>query len=188
MYGRKSEACASLFPYVWGESDLAEAKKAAHRSVTEIAEELARPLIDEMGLSLWDVTWQKEGVDWCLTFFIDKEGGADLNDCEAFSRAVDPLLDETDPVQEGYYLQVFTPGLERKLTKPAHFEAYLGEKIFLLSIRPVEGQREFHGILKGFDGQNLLLESEGNEYSFPIKSLSFVKADDFDPNVFANEI
>ena len=160
----------------------AEQKKGQGRErVTDLTERLAKPILEEMGLTLWDVTFCKEGIDWCLTVYIDRPEGATLDDCEAVSRALDPLLDEADPVEQGYYLQVFTPGLERKLTRAEHFEQYTGRKIFLRTIRPAEdGRRDFKGILQGFDGKNLTLNEAGTERNFALPALSYVKADDFD--------
>ena len=147
--------------------------------VTELVESFAKPIVEANGCKLWDVEYVREGSERFLRIYIDKEGGADINDCEAVSRAVDPLLDEADPVQDFYYLQVFTPGVERKLTKEAHFEAYAEKSVLLRSIRPVNGERDFVGILKGFDGQNVSVLVGEELLAFPLKGLSYVKADDF---------
>ena len=83
----------------------------------ERAEQIARPVLEQLKLTLWDVRFEKEGSVWYLRYFLDKEGGVTIDDCEAFSRAVDPLLDEADPIEQSYTLEVSSPGVERELTR-----------------------------------------------------------------------
>ena len=91
-------------------------------SIAVVCEKLAQPIADQMNLSIWDVRYEKEGSGWFLRFFIDKEGGVTIDDCENFSRAVDPVLDKEDPIDQSYCLEVSSPGVERELKKPEHFE------------------------------------------------------------------
>lgn len=98
-----------------------------------------RPVVEGMGLELWDVVFEKEGADWNLCLLIDKEGGVDLEDCEKVSREIDPKLDEMDPIEQSYYLVVSSPGVNRLLTKPEHFARYQGSPVLVRTIRPVEG-------------------------------------------------
>ena len=100
-----------------------------------------------MGLRLWDVRFEKEGSGWYLRYFIDKPGGVCIDDCERFSRAVDPLLDEADPIEQSYCLEVSSPGVERELTRPWHFEENLGRPVTARLISPRGGVREFSGTL-----------------------------------------
>lgn len=157
------------------------AKKGSKGGNTVAAvEALARPVVEGMGFSLWDVVFEKEGADWNLCLLIDKDGGIDLDDCEKVSRAIDPMLDELDPIEQSYYLVVSSPGVNRLLTKPAHFSKYLGCPVLVRTIRPVDGVRDFSGVLKSFSEGILTLEEEDSLRSFPFSETSFVKADDFD--------
>lgn len=108
---------------------------------------LAMPAVESLGLSLWDVRFVKEGATWYLRFFIDKPEGVDINDCVALTRLLNPILDEADPISQSYTLEVCSPGLERELTRPEHFEACLDEAVVVTLIRPLDGEREFAGLL-----------------------------------------
>ena len=109
---------------------------------------LAEPLAKELGLIIWDVTFTKEGADWYLRIFIDKEGGVGIDDCVDLTRAINPVLDSEDPIPQEYTLEVSSPGINRKLTRPEHFEAFLEAPVRVKLIRPLEnGVRELEGIL-----------------------------------------
>lgn len=124
---------------------MAEKKKG---STTEIVRALAEPLAKELGLIIWDVTFTKEGADWYLRIFIDKEGGVGIDDCVDLTRAINPVLDSEDPIPQEYTLEVSSPGINRKLTRPEHFEAFLEAPVRVKLIRPLEnGVRELEGIL-----------------------------------------
>ncbi len=138
---------------------MAEAKKGG---TAQIAEELAQPVLKEMGLCLWDVLFEKEGSGWYLRYLLDKEGGIDINDCEQFSRRMDKILDDADPIGQSYTLEVSSPGIERALTRDRHFEECMGETLSVRLIRPVDGVRDFVGELTAFEDGNItiLLEDE----------------------------
>lgn len=119
----------------------------AKKNTAAIAEELAAPILEEMGLQLWDVVYEKEGSGWYLRYYVDKEGGIDINSCEAFSRAISDVLDEADPIDGSYTLEVSSPGIERQLTRDWHFETLMGQQLLVRLIRPVEGVRDFIGTL-----------------------------------------
>ena len=121
---------------------------------------LAQPVAEELGLQLWDVRFVKEGADWYLRFFIDREGGVTIDDCEEMSRRMDKLLDEADPIACSYCLEVSSPGVERELSRPEHFEQFLGWPVKVRTIRPVDGVREFVGLLERWDGGTASLEIE----------------------------
>ena len=93
--------------------------------VTEIVQKLAEPVVREHGCTLWDVEYVREGDQRFLRLYLDKEGGVDIDDCEAVSRAMDPLLDEADPIPESYHFEVCSAGLERVLKRPSDFERFL---------------------------------------------------------------
>ncbi len=110
--------------------------------------EMAAPLAEELGLDLWDVRFEKEGADWYLRIFIDKEGGVSIDDCVNMTHAVNPVLDREDPIPQEYLLEVSSPGWERKLVRPEHFKAYLGQPVRAKLHRPLEdGTRLLEGIL-----------------------------------------
>lgn len=116
--------------------------------VAERVWEMAEPLAAGLGLSIWDVQFLKEGADWFLRIFIDKEEGVGIDDCVDMSRAIDPVLDREDPIPQEYNLEVSSPGMNRKLTRPQHFEAFLGAPVQVKLIRPLEdGRRVLQGEL-----------------------------------------
>ena len=130
-----------------GWRDMAEEKKK-RGSTTDVVRALAAPLAAELGLTLWDVTLTKEGADWYLRIFIDKPGGVSIDDCVDMTHAVNPVLDSEDPIPQEYTLEVSSPGINRKLTRPEHFEAFLEAPVHVKLIRPLEnGVRELEGIL-----------------------------------------
>ena len=134
----------------------------------------------ELGLSVWDIRFVKEGAVWYLRIFIDKEGGVSIDDCVDFTHAINPILDEADPIEQAYCLEVSSPGIERELTRDAHFEACIGQKVKLRTIRPVEGQRDFSGILESYeDGFVTLRREDGGGFSLPKKEAAWIRLDDF---------
>ena len=115
-----------LFSVEGGRNDpMAEKKVPVPQRVWELAE----PLAADLGLTLWDVVYQKEGADWILRVTVDKEGGVSIDDCVDLTHALDPVLDEADPIAQEYLLEVSSPGFERKLTRRQHFEKYLGRPL-----------------------------------------------------------
>ena len=143
--------------------------------ITEKVWQFAEPLVQAQGCSLWDVEYVREGGEWFLRLYLDKEGGVSIDDCEAVSRALDPILDEADPIDQSYYLEVGSPGLGRKLTRPEHYEQLKGQKIRAKLIRPnADGVREFAGILKGREGSTVTVETENGPVSFEVNAASGV--------------
>ncbi len=142
--------------------------------------EIAEPIAEELGLVIWDIRFVKEGADWFLRIFIDKDGGVGITDCENMSRAIDKPLDDADPIEQSYCLEVSSPGLERELTREAHFEVCKGEKIKVKMIRAVDGVREFSGILESSEGMSIVLRLEdGSAMNIDKKETSYIKLDDF---------
>lgn len=139
-------------------------QKEAVRRVTQ----LVLPLCGEAGVSLWDVTFEKEGRQHVLTVYIDKEPAVDIGDCERVSRALDPLLDapEFDSLPP-YMLTVSSAGLERPLNREEHLQWALGKEIVLRFYRPLNGARELTGTLRSFSEQELLLQTEAGETAVP---------------------
>ena len=148
----------------------------AKKNTAAIAEELAAPILEEMGLQLWDVVYEKEGSGWYLRYYVDKEGGIDINSCEAFSRAISDVLDEADPIDGSYTLEVSSPGIERQLTRDWHFEALRGQPLLVRLIRPVEGVRDFIGTLTDYrDGTLTLLLDEKTEMNVERGETAFIR-------------
>ena len=131
--------------------------------------ELAKPLAEELGLTLWDVRFVKEGAQWYLRIFIDKEDGVGIDDCVAMSHAIDKPLDELDPIHQAYCLEVCSPGIDRELVRPDHFEACMGAPVRVRLIRPMEdGTREFLGLLLEYGEDRSLVLALSEEESVTI--------------------
>lgn len=118
--------------------------------ITEQVASFAQPVVEGLGLELWDVEYVREGADWFLRVYIDKEGGIDINDCEAVSRALDPILDEKDPIPESYHFEVCSAGLERVLKRPRDFERFLGSPVLVKLYQPRDGMKEYPGVLEAY--------------------------------------
>ena len=129
--------------------------------VTEVAAQLAAPSVGECGCTPWDVEYVKEAGEWYLRVYIDKEGGVSINDCEAVSRPLSDALDEADPIEGSYTLEVSSAGADRALKKPEHFQRYLGEQVDVRLYRAREGRKELTGALKSYDGGDVVLELPG---------------------------
>ena len=143
--------------------------------------EIVEPFAEELGLKIWDVRFLKEGSSWYLRIFIDKEGGVSIDDCVDLTHAINKPLDEADPIEQAYFLEVSSHGVERDLVRDEHFTAYIGEKIKVKMIRPVEGKREFSGILADYSDGNITIKLDDESgFTFTKKEASWIKVDDFD--------
>jgi len=126
-------------------------------------EELTAPVVESLGYELTDLTFEKQGKDWCLTLFIDSENGISLDDCETVSRQISELLDETDPIEQSYFLEVSSPGMDRPLKKEKHFLSNLDKKIAVHLFAPLDGKKDIEGVLKSYTAAQLTLELETGE-------------------------
>ena len=149
--------------------------KRKSNKTAELVYGLAKPIADELGLTIWDVRFEKEGSMWILSVIIDKEGGVSLNDCEAMSRPLDTKLDEVDPIEQSYCLEVSSAGIERELSKDWHFNVCQGQTVVVRLIRPYNGVREFVGTLLNAQNETVFIESEGNQYEFRMSDIAFVR-------------
>lgn len=150
-------------------------------NTVETVTALVQPIVEDMGLSLWDVRFLKEGAEWYLRIYIDKDSGVTIDDCENVTRAIDAPLDELDPIEQNYILEVSSPGIERELVKPAHFDAFLGAKIMLRLIRPDDsGQRDYHGTLTAHDKDTITMMTDGTQRVINKKDTVYIKLDDFE--------
>ncbi|MBQ7725628.1 MAG: ribosome maturation factor RimP [Clostridia bacterium] len=141
--------------------------------------DLIRETVEAQGVSLWDVRFVKEGASWYLRVFIDKPGGVTIEDCTNVSHAIDPVIDEADPIDLSYYLEVCSPGLERELTRPQHYEQFIGQTVKIRLYQPQDGVKEWIGQLKS-GTEPILLLTETGERSFPFKQIAKTTVCDFE--------
>ncbi|MBQ8325687.1 MAG: ribosome maturation factor RimP [Lachnospiraceae bacterium] len=120
-------------------------------------EAILEPIVKENGLSIYDVEYVKEGSDWYLRGYIEKEEGVNIKDCEVVSRAVSDILDKEDFIEDAYILEISSPGLGRALKKDKHFDKSIGEQVEIRLYKPVEKQKEFTGILDSYDKDSITL-------------------------------
>lgn len=132
---------------------------------------LIKETVEDQGVNLWDVRFLKEGASWYLRVFIDKEDGITIDDCTNVSHAIDPIIDEADPIDKAYYLEVCSPGIERELTRHFHYERFVGEKIKIKLYKSIDGKKEFIGILKSAD-EKIVLGIDENELVLDFKEIS----------------
>ena len=137
------------------------------KSISETVREIAEPLADQLGCWIWDVEFVKEGSKKILRITIDSEEGIDINTCEKFHRTIDPMLDEADPIDEPYYLECTSPGLERQIKTDEHIEMCIGEKVELKLYAPKNNSKTFTGKLLGLseDGK-IVIEFNGENIEF----------------------
>jgi len=143
--------------------------------VTELVQQFAQPIVEQHGCSLWDVEYVREGSERFLRLYIEKEGGVDISDCEAISRAVDPVLDEKDPIAESYHFEVCSAGLERALKRPADFERFMGSAITVKLYRPRNGLKEIPGILRGYEDGCVTVEAGKEMITFTKSEVALVR-------------
>ena len=145
--------------------------------IEEKVENLLKEKIESLGYNLYDVEYVKEGPNYYLRIYIDKETGIDLNDCEKASNEIDELLDKADYIKEQYYLEVSSPGLERQLKKDQHFSQNIGKKVEIkLFKKDNNGKKEYEGTLKSFDQEEIIIETEkGNQINIERKNISQAK-------------
>ena len=143
--------------------------------ITEIVAGFARPVVEQHGCTLWDEEYVREGSDYFLRLYIDKVGGVDITDCEAISRAVDPILDERDPIAESYHFEVCSAGLERSLKRPGDFEQFMGSPIMIKLYRPRNGLKEIPGILRGYEDGKVTAECGKETITFEKSEVALVR-------------
>ena len=143
--------------------------------ITEQVASFAQPIVEANGCSLWDVEYVREGSERFLRLYIDKEGGVNINDCEAIARAVDPILDEKDPIPESYHFEVCSAGLERPLKRPGDFEKFMGSPILVKLYRPRNGLKEIPGIIRGYDEGKVTVEAGKETITFEKSEVALVR-------------
>ena len=143
--------------------------------VTEQVESFAKPIVEELGCRLWDVEYVREGSEQFLRLYIDKDGGVDIEDCEKIHRAVDPVLDEKDPIPTSYHFEVCSAGLERALKRPSDFERFMGSAITVKLYRPRNGLKEIPCVLKGYEEGKLTVEAGKETITFEKSEVALVR-------------
>lgn len=139
------------------------------------AEELVMPLIEENNFELVDVEYVKEGSNWYLRYYIDKEGGITVDDCELVSRALSDKLDEKDFIQDAYILEVSSPGLGRPLKKPKDFERSIGKEVEVKLYKAINRQKDFEGTLVSHDDNSIVISVDGEEMKFDRTDIALVR-------------
>ena len=143
--------------------------------VTDIVTQFAKPIVEEHGCSLWDVEYVREGAEYFLRLYIDKEGGVSIDDCEAVARAIDPILDKKDPIANSYHFEVCSAGLERALKRPSDFAQFMGSPILVKLYRPRNGLKEIPGILRGYDNGCVTVEAGKETITFEKSEVALVR-------------
>ena len=143
--------------------------------VTEFVASFAEPVVKAYGCELWDVEYVREGSEYFLRIYLDKETGVDINDCEAISRALDPILDEKDPIQGSYHFEVCSAGLERALKRPSDFQQFMDSPVLVKLYRPRNGLKEIPGILRGYEEGRVTVEAGKDTITFEKSEVALVR-------------
>lgn len=150
----------------------------ASSKTVDTVTKIVKPIIAELGLRLWDVRFVKEGAQHYLRIFIDNDKGIDINDCTNVSHAIDPAIDEADPISVPYYLEVCSPGINREIKTKEHLDYAVGKSVILRTVRPEDGIKEFIGTLLKWDKENVLLQTQENEREFARTNIQIIKLND----------
>ncbi|MBQ7352380.1 MAG: ribosome maturation factor RimP [Clostridia bacterium] len=141
------------------------------KNVVGLVYPLAKEVAEALGYSIWDLEYVKEGTEWYLRITIDSENGIGIEDCEKMSRAIDPVLDENDPIEGYYHLEVSSPGLEREIRTDAHLEWSKGKVIEIKLYSQINGCKVARGTLYSYDNENIVLKDE-SEISLERKNIA----------------
>lgn len=139
------------------------------------AEKLLGPIVEKVGVVVYDVEYVKEGNEWYLRVYIDKPEGVNINDCVEVNRAFSDVLDVEDFIEESYTLEVSSPGLGRTLKKDRHLQYSIGEEVEIKTFKPIDKVKEFTGILKSFDSENLTIEEENGDRTFKRSEIAIIR-------------
>ena len=140
-------------------------------------EQILLPITEKIGVQIYDVEYVKEGTDWYLRAYIDKEGGVTIDDCEKVSREASEVMDQEDFIEDAYILEVSSPGLGRTLKKDKHLEKSIGQKVEIKTYKPIEKQKEFSGVLEKFDSESITISLEETEKQGNGKKMTFARGD-----------
>ena len=143
--------------------------------ITDQVAAFAQPMVEANGCQLWDVEYVREGSERYLRVYIDKDGGIDIDDCERVHRALDPILDEKDPIAESYHFEVCSAGLERALKRPSDFARFMGSPITVKLYRPRNGLKEIPCVLRGYDNGKVTVEAGKETICFEKSEVALVR-------------
>ncbi len=143
--------------------------------ITDAVWALTEPVAASLGLEIWDVEFVKEAGSRFLRVYIDKEGGVSIQDCEDLSRAMDPVLDEADPIPESYVFEVSSAGAERVLKRPGDFQRFLGHDVAVKLYQPMDGSKQFVGKLTAYEDGNVTIEQNGQSRTFEKSAVAQVR-------------
>ncbi len=153
----------------------------AKKKITQLAEEVLDGFLAENGYELYNTEFVKEGRDWFLRVYIDKVCGEEeqyisTDDCEKISRFLSEKLDELDPIQQNYYLEVSSPGMDRELFTEAHYTRFAGKQVEIRLYQPVDGVKQIEGILEGIAGGNVIVTDESEKkWELPLEQIAKTK-------------
>ncbi len=141
--------------------------------VVERVERLVAPILESLGLFLWNIEFRREGPRWLLRIYIDRESGVTLDDCEAVSRDLGVALDVEDIIPHSYTLEVSSPGLDRTLSRPEHFKRFIGNRVKVKTVRPVDGEKVFRAEIAGIEHDIVRLRLDsGAELDVPLENIA----------------
>lgn len=136
-------------------------------NIKSVIESMVAPYLESGGFELVDIEYVKEGSNWFLRIFVDKEGGIDIDECGVISEYISEQLDKEDPIKEAYFLEVSSPGAERPLKKAEDVRKAVGKHVFVTTYEPIDKRKEFEGKLDAFDGERLVVEIGKKQVEIP---------------------
>ena len=142
------------------------------KNVRETVKEAIEPTVTELGYRIWDIVYSKIGADWHLEITIDSDNGINIEDCEKVHRAIDPIIDEVDPIEGFYYLDVSSPGIERELRTDEHIAASIGTRVLAKLFAAKDGVKSYEGELVSFDGGIVTISAAGGEVALEKNEIS----------------
>lgn len=148
---------------------------SAGRDYETLTEELLQPIVERFGVEIYDVEYVKEGTEWYLRAYIDKDGGVNIIDCENVSRALSDVLDEKDFIKDAYILEVSSPGLGRTLKKDRHLLRSIGQEVEIKTYKPINKCKEFAGVLESFDDKEIIISENGTKIQFNRADIAIIR-------------
>jgi ribosome maturation factor RimP len=142
------------------------------QQIKTIVEQMLAPYLEQEGFELVDIEYVKEGSNWFLRVFVDKEGGIDIDDCSRISEYLSQRLDEKDPIPTAYFLEVSSPGAERPLKKPQDYARSVGKDVFVTTYEPIDGAKEFEGKLIDFSEERVIVQTGKRTTEIPLSKIA----------------
>lgn len=149
--------------------------KLAYNKIEKAVFTFLEPIAAANQVDVWDIEYKKEGPDYVLRVYLDKDEGISLDDCERVSRALEAVLDEQDPIPQAYLLEVSSAGLDRAIKYERHFHKCMGQDVDVKLFAPVDGIKEFTATLHGFDGESVTFLENGKERIFSLDKISSIR-------------